>query len=137
MNGKLIKKIYLLKNAKKTCELNNRDLNRSWIIFMAVIVTFLLPCSIIGGAWNCMRKKGGIDKSRFEIFRLFFFEEGLTVDFCCWEDTLSKSWNNHFPKSNCFHRNRLSYPFLFALLKERSCVLLIILTTRYYVSFSI
>ena len=72
MNGKLIQKIYLLKNAKKTCELNNRDLNRSWIIFMAVIVTFLLPCSIIGGAWNCMRKKGGIDKSLFEIFRLFF-----------------------------------------------------------------
>ena len=73
MNGKLIQKIYLLKNAKKTCELNNRDLHRSWIIFMTVIVTFLLPCSIIGGAWNYMRKKGEIDKSLFKIFRVFFF----------------------------------------------------------------
>ena len=35
------------------------------------------------------------------------------------------------------YRNRLSYPFLFSLLKERSCLWLIILTTRYYVAFSI
>ena len=28
MNGKLLQKIYFLKNAKKTCKPNNRDLNR-------------------------------------------------------------------------------------------------------------
>ena len=31
MNGKLLQKIYFLKNAKKTCEPSNRDLNRDWI----------------------------------------------------------------------------------------------------------
>ena len=28
MNGKLLQKIYFLKNSKKTCKPNNRDLNR-------------------------------------------------------------------------------------------------------------
>ena len=31
MNGKLLQKIYFLKNAKKKCKPNNRDLNRDWI----------------------------------------------------------------------------------------------------------
>ena len=31
MNGKLLQKICFLKNAKKTCKPNNRDLNRDWI----------------------------------------------------------------------------------------------------------
>ena len=30
-----LSKIYLLKNARKTCKLNNRDLNRDWIITVA------------------------------------------------------------------------------------------------------
>ena len=40
-------------------------------------------------------------------------------------------------KSNYICRNRLSYPFLFSLLKKSSCVSLITLTTRYYVAFFI
>ena len=40
-------------------------------------------------------------------------------------------------KSHHFYRNGLNYSFLFSLLKERSCVLFIILTTRYYIAFSI
>ena len=31
MNGKLLQKIYFLKNAKKTSKPNNRDLNHDWI----------------------------------------------------------------------------------------------------------
>ena len=31
MNGKLLQKIYILKNAKKTGKPNNRDLNHDWI----------------------------------------------------------------------------------------------------------
>ena len=32
MNGKLLQKMYFLKNAKKTCKSNNRDLNRDRIM---------------------------------------------------------------------------------------------------------
>ena len=50
--------------------------------------------------------------------------------------TLNRYFCFTLEKSNRFYRNRISYTFLFSLLKERSCVLLIILTTRYYVAFS-
>ena len=30
----------------------------------------------------------------------FFSKEGLTVNYCLWEDTLSKSWDTHFPNLN-------------------------------------
>ena len=31
-----LSKIYFLKNAKKTCKSNNRDLNRDWIILLSM-----------------------------------------------------------------------------------------------------
>ena len=33
-----LSKIYFLKNAKKTCKRNNRDLNRDWIRFAVLLI---------------------------------------------------------------------------------------------------
>ena len=51
--------------------------------------------------------------------------------------TLNRYFCFSLEKSNHFYGNRLSYSFLSSLLKKRSCVLLIILTSRYYVEFPI
>ena len=51
--------------------------------------------------------------------------------------TLNRYFCFSLKKSNNFYRNRLSYASRLSLFKERSFVLLIILTTRYYIAFSI
>ena len=46
MNGKLLQKIYILENAKKTCKPNIRDLNRDWINISILLTIFIIDLII-------------------------------------------------------------------------------------------
>ena len=86
-------------------------------------------------------RRSGVFIANFEHisknFQFFQAKVYWGVFIICFFSTLTRYFSFSLEKGNYFYRNRLSYLFLFSLLKERSCVLHIILTTRYYVAFSI
>ena len=55
--------------------------------------TFEVNFLILAFQWNAWTNR----QVPISNISTFFPEEGLTTDYCTWEDTLSKSRNTHFP----------------------------------------